>query len=263
FSERNYGSSSFLDFAEKLAQAGLVTLKTSGRSVMVELNPDFVETETADLKSGPPTELGAITDSEAPQAFRPAEERPVDERPADHSQSEGVSLVGTALRKATGARWPMYVRNIKQIIRAADGNFDERRYGFGGLMDLLRACQREGLIRMERDRRGGLRVFPGAAIQRGPSVPSESQPDVSQDEQIIDTAPDDAAPIVPVEADRIIDVEPQPVDTTAELLGRAKARRPRAKAAPPASVKKKRTAGKRNPRSKKSAAVDDDSIGNQ
>ena len=38
FSERNYGASSFLDFVEKLAQAGLVQLKHSGRSVMVELN---------------------------------------------------------------------------------------------------------------------------------------------------------------------------------------------------------------------------------
>ena len=37
FSERNYGASSFLDFVEKLAQAGLVQLKHSGRSVMVEL----------------------------------------------------------------------------------------------------------------------------------------------------------------------------------------------------------------------------------
>src|SRR4029077_3490368 len=46
FSERNYGSAAFPDFAEKLSQAGLVSLKTSGRSVMVELNPDFVETET-------------------------------------------------------------------------------------------------------------------------------------------------------------------------------------------------------------------------
>ena len=39
FSERNYGASSFLDFVEKLAQAGLVQLKHAGRSVMVELNP--------------------------------------------------------------------------------------------------------------------------------------------------------------------------------------------------------------------------------
>ena len=41
FSERNYGASSFLDFAEKLAQAGLVQLKHAGRSVMVELNAEF------------------------------------------------------------------------------------------------------------------------------------------------------------------------------------------------------------------------------
>src|SRR6476659_2311160 len=41
FSERNYGASSFLDFVEKLSQAGLVSLKHSGRSVMVELNEGF------------------------------------------------------------------------------------------------------------------------------------------------------------------------------------------------------------------------------
>src|SRR6202043_1070237 len=43
FSERNYGASSFLDFAEKLAQTGLVSLKHAGRSVMVELNTGFSE----------------------------------------------------------------------------------------------------------------------------------------------------------------------------------------------------------------------------
>src|SRR5206468_2017537 len=78
---------------------------------------------------------------------------------ATESGVEGVRIVGQMLRNATGARWPMYLRNVKQILRAADVSFDERRYGFGGLMDLLRACQKEGLIRLERDRRGGLRVF--------------------------------------------------------------------------------------------------------
>src|SRR3984893_13518381 len=43
FSERNYGASSFLDFVEKLAHSGFVLLKTSGRSVMVELNPSFID----------------------------------------------------------------------------------------------------------------------------------------------------------------------------------------------------------------------------
>src|SRR5262249_27393898 len=47
FSERNYGASSFLDFTEKLAQAGLVQLKHAGRSVMVELNPGFDESDRA------------------------------------------------------------------------------------------------------------------------------------------------------------------------------------------------------------------------
>src|SRR5438874_11878926 len=52
FSERNYGASSFLDFAEKLAQSGLVQLKHAGRSVMVELNDGFDEDTSgdADLK---------------------------------------------------------------------------------------------------------------------------------------------------------------------------------------------------------------------
>ena len=81
------------------------------------------------------------------------------------SAEAACSAPAQILAAATTARWPMYLRNVKQILRQADGGFDERRYGFGGLMDLLRACQREGFVRIERDRRGGLRVFQGAAMQ--------------------------------------------------------------------------------------------------
>jgi hypothetical protein len=187
---------------------------------------------------------------------------------ATESAVDGVRLVGQMLRNATSARWPMYLRNVKQILRAADGGFDERRYGFGGLMDLLRACQRDGLIRMERDRRGGLRVFPGAAIQRAASPHTEPQRDVAHDDQIIDTAPAEPTyemPLIPVEAEPIIDVDVQPVDTTAELLGRAKPRRPRAKAAPPASGgrRKRAAAPKRAARGRKSGSGEDDDIGNR
>src|SRR5262245_1845918 len=38
FSERDYGASTFRDFAEKLEQRGLVTLKHSGRTTIVELS---------------------------------------------------------------------------------------------------------------------------------------------------------------------------------------------------------------------------------
>src|SRR6185503_6879491 len=113
------------------------------------------------------------------QPFRPAGDQSLrasgeqDQRPPVEvigDAAEGVRVAGRIIAAATGARWPMYLRNMKQILRA--GGFDERRYGFGGLMDLLRACQKEGLIRMERDRRGGLRVFQGSALQQ--SLAAES-----------------------------------------------------------------------------------------
>src|SRR3989442_13846116 len=146
---------------------------------MVELNPDFVESEapadTADLKVRTTSETdGAASEPDVVQAQRPAE--------ATASQAEGVQHVAEILQKATSARWPMYIRNVKQIIRAADAGFDERRFGFGGLMDLLRACQKEALIRMERDRRGGLRVFPGQALQRASASSELPQADVARDE---------------------------------------------------------------------------------
>ena len=42
FSERDYGTSTFRDFIEKVAERGLVTLKQAGRSVLVELADNAV-----------------------------------------------------------------------------------------------------------------------------------------------------------------------------------------------------------------------------
>ena len=124
----------------------------------------------------------------------------------------------------------MYIRNVKQLLRAADSGFDERRYGFGGLMDLLRACQRDGVMRLERDRRGGLRVFPGAALQRPSDVHSEPPPDSSpHDESAMHEDEGAGQPFIPLETEPA-DHDGNVVDTTAELLGRAKPRRPRTKA---------------------------------
>jgi uncharacterized LabA/DUF88 family protein len=299
FSERNYGASSFLDFAEKLSQAGLVQLKTSGRSVMVELNPDAGDGDSAPAEAvGAPVDTGDVVQAFPPshgygEARRSAEHgggRPADaEAPATApapvpvataSNADGVAFVSGVLRNATNARWPMYIRNVKQLLRAADNAFDERRFGFGGLMDLFRACQREGLIRMERDRRGGLRVFPGAALQqqgftpRAVPAPALPQPDVAFDE-VAETEYQPQPVEVAVVADVLdADVEqsgPQPIDTTAELLGRAKTRRPRApraasgggarKSTRAAAAAAPRKAGaRRSSRSKKNDA--NDNVGN-
>jgi uncharacterized LabA/DUF88 family protein len=244
FSERNYGASSFLDFAEKLAEAGLVQLKHAGRSVMVELNAGFGEEGEGAAKTRATGEEGG---SDPAQAAAPAD-RPAD-GPADApapigDSAAGVVEAGRILVAATTARWPMYVRNIKQIFRAA-GGFDERRFGFAGLIELLRACQREGLIRLERDRRGGLRVFQGPALARGAAaqpITGQTPTDGVGGEtslELPETTPvpmDEAAGMADTryEADAA-DLDDQPaavVDTTAELLGRAKSRRPAARAHP-------------------------------
>jgi uncharacterized protein (TIGR00288 family) len=241
FSERNYGASSFLDFAEKLAEAGLVQLKHSGRSVMVELS------EAPGLRTLPATDPENAGHAGAPaEAVRPAEveSRPAEVEPAG-SQAEGIEQAKALL--ASAPRWPMYLRNVKQLFRA--GSFDERRYGFSSLMDLLRGCQREGLLRLERDRRGGLRVFQGTAKAAGPAHP-------------VETAPMDAAPLEALTADQggnddedmsAADSD-QPaalVDTTAELLGRAKSKRTRTRtSATTGTTGSGRKAGARKPRSR-------------
>ncbi len=48
FSERNYGASTFRDFIEKVAESGLVSLKQSGRSVLVELSDSALASAVPD-----------------------------------------------------------------------------------------------------------------------------------------------------------------------------------------------------------------------
>ena len=291
FSERNYGASSFLDFAEKLAQAGLVQLKHNGRSVLVELNEAFAGADVPDANAGADLKVRMTTESptgavsDVVQAFRSAEggaftpaeggdSRPVEEiapRPAGPVEiagttADGVRIVGDALRNATGARWPMYLRNVKQILRAPDGtHFDERRYGFGGLMDLLRACQRDGLLRLERDRRGGLRVFQGPALlQRTGQAPAPAPDNAGMPVETDGIEPGNALPPgshverrdeLEPDDEEPADIQPMPVDTTAELLGRARARKPRIKAAAAAPKKAaaRKPAARKPARAKKAA----------
>ncbi len=252
FSERTYGASSFLDFAEKLAQAGLVLLKHSGRSVMVELNPAFAEDGDAAARVARVAPEGGSQETTGDGEFEAARISGPSGEPATSApgaaaggapyeaasrlgdNADGVRAAGQLLLGATSARWPMYLRNVKQILRA--GSFDERRYGFGGLLDLMKACQREGLIRIERDRRGGLRVFQGPAFSRSAATPVIDPATLPRDVEADGDGNVDVVSVVELSGDPYaMDVEPidiapvSVVDTTAELLGRASARRPRAR----------------------------------
>jgi uncharacterized LabA/DUF88 family protein len=311
FSERNYGASSFLDFVEKLAASGFVQLKTSGRSVMVELNPGYVEesrpaTEGEDASAGAaPVAHGESLGHAAAGAVQPSSSMGYGEpRRSDNGgggfrpqgdgshggvapshggvqepagpplgdQADGVRRAGQILGAATGARWPMYLRNVKQILRQTEGGFDERRYGFGGLMDLLKGCQREGFVRVERDRRGGLRVFQGTALQGSIAAPAISRPNLPQpDVEEYENQPiETPQPVIHAAAEASESgpgSEPIPIDTTAELLGRAKPRQPRARAARPSLASAPKKAAAKKPAAKKPArgkkSGSDDNAGNR
>ena len=243
FSERDYGVSTFRDFIEKVAKTGLVTLRHSGRSMMVDA------VETADGAEPPPVGLpvAASTDT-APVESGPSRP-PAPAPPAPAAlDAEQVQQIVASVRELFGRapqppRWPMYVRQLKQYLRGVDPNFDEHRWGFGTIMEFLRVVQREGLLRLERDRRGQIRVFPGAALPAtasGLAAPAlrEEQSDGMRD--VVE-----AEPVEEVSGNVALEPEVEPTESEepsqAEMIGSVDARQvsPRARRA-----RKAPTAGK-------------------
>jgi uncharacterized protein (TIGR00288 family) len=232
FSEREFGASSFRDFMEKVAQAGAVTLKHAGRSMLVEprdggsvvVEEPGATAERAPVEGTvvrPPSETRSETRSE-PREY--VEEEGLPSSPM--TMQDGIHAVQQAIIGAqTPPRWPMYVRQAKQFLRQSIEGFDERKYGFSSVVDLLRAAGREGVLRIERDRQGAIRVFPGANVTAKPrteapidldetvdvEVPPESVVNPAEAEVVDQTS---AAPVEAVE----IEVEPPPV-ADAEVIG--------------------------------------------
>jgi uncharacterized LabA/DUF88 family protein len=163
FSERTYGAGSFRDFAQKLAAAGHVALRESGRNVLVEL------AETSNVSD----DARAAQQPHPPAASRRHEEREAASESSSSNGSRSEPRTADGIREVRRLfqaaqqppRWPMYIRQAKQFLRNVDASFDERKYGFASLVDLMRACQRDGLFRVERDRQGVMRLFPGNVMQ--------------------------------------------------------------------------------------------------
>jgi len=227
FSEREYGASSFRDFMEKVQQAGAVTLKHAGRSMLVEPrdgSPVVVEEPVA--ATDRPIEGTVVVRPPEPRS----EPREYDEEESLPSSpmtmQDGIQAVQQAIVNAqTPPRWPMYVRQAKQFLRQSIEGFDERKYGFSSVVDLLRAAGREGVLRIERDRQGAIRVFPGANVA---SKPRAAEAPIDLDETVdVEVSPDsvvepaeaevlEAASVAPAEAIEI-EVEAPPV-AEAELI---------------------------------------------
>ncbi|MEX2271484.1 MAG: NYN domain-containing protein [Vicinamibacterales bacterium] len=211
FSERSYGAGSFRDFVEKLEKLGLVTVKQEGRDLLVELREDYVEREPQAGEH--PKHARHVEQGRQGEPGKPEQPVPALADPA--KAAEGISELRRILHAAKSTmRWPLYIRQMKQVLKTQAPGFDERSFGFPGLVDLLRAAQKDGLVRLERDRQGAVRLFQGQALQAAPGTELVSgyAAGVEGDtrvEEAVASAPVDIEPSVPVGI----------VDTTAQALG--------------------------------------------
>jgi len=220
FSERTYGVSSFRDFADKLSAAGHVTVREMGRNVVVELaegNGRTVEAVASPVAAPEPTPR-----PERHEQRRDARQGPTAEPRAAEAVNEVRRLFQTAQQPP---RWPMYVRQAKQFMRNVDSSFDERKFGFNSIVDLLRACQRDGLFRIERDRQGVMRLFQGNVMQPAsetpvmepavpgaprPWQPGDDIPDIHEADRPVEAAADvvDGDVVREVETRDVLDAQP-------------------------------------------------------
>ncbi len=172
FSERDYGVGSFRDFIQKLADAGHVNLKQVDRSLLVELK----ETREEARREFP---------GHAAAAPEPAPETAavVEPPPSLAQASEAINVLEELFRDSRlKPHWPMYLRSFKQFLKSLQPPFDERQYGLSNTYDLVRQAQKDGLLRVERNRQGILRIFPAERFPKAASAaPEEGKPaDVPQ-----------------------------------------------------------------------------------
>ena len=196
FSEREYGAGSFRDFMEKVAAAGAVTLRESGRSMLVEARENGAGSEPAADSSG-------AVDSPTPAARAVDVDGDEDALPTSPmTMQDGVRAVLNAFGGATTPpRWPMFVRQAKQFLKNAVDGFDEKHYGFASVVDLLRAAGKEGVLRVERDRQGAVRVFAGPKLTALSSAePVDAAAVVAGEAEPVAVVPASELPVADAEA---------------------------------------------------------------
>jgi len=190
FTERDYGTGSFLEFIRKLEKDNLVQARKTDRGYLVEIveteggkEPPAKESqpkETAAKEPQPETEepvseMGAepaaAVEAAPSVAPLPAEPPPEPSLSAEETFALMRKALSSLLEK--GSSRPIYLRQVRQALRSADSRFDERLAGFRGLLDLLHQAQREGWLRLHRDRKGVWRVFP-TTLESPAETPAET-----------------------------------------------------------------------------------------
>jgi len=249
FSERDYGASTFRDFIEKMAALGYVKLKQVDRSLLVELKDQEVHPPAEEQPSEP---AQPVVETQPHAAYHaPAQ------GPSPSQIEEGVRMIQDVFQNPKiSPHWPMYLRNVKQFIKNAAPTFDERKFGFASFLEAVRAAQKAGVLRLERNRQGILRVYPGNLI---PQPPRPAPPIITEDVATEQSAPIDESVVLEAEpileaapTDEVVDVAAEPVfgeesvehERPAEDPKPARKKRPTARKK--AATKSRASAGKRS-----------------
>ena len=186
FSERDYGCGSFLEFMQKMEEAGLVYLRKLDRGYRVEIPDGTGAVPPAEGVAGlvpaaAPAEETAAEAAEVPPASEPG-----------LTAEEALEILRKALEFETekSPNRPLYLRHIRHGLRAVDKDFDERKAGFQGMNDLLYRAQREGWLSMQRDRNGVLRMFyrPQAQEEAATVESVDVQPISATSEAVVEGA---------------------------------------------------------------------------
>ena len=167
FSERDYGAGSFQEFMQKMKAARYVQLRRTERGYMVDLEAGERDKVARDQEvHAAPPESAPSAATVLPQAAPASPLAPSADR------AEAMSLLKQAVaalaEKSPGR--PLYMRQVRQAMRAADATFEERRYGFRNTLDLLHEGQRQGMLRLQRDHKGVWRIFAVVAPSAAPAA---------------------------------------------------------------------------------------------
>ena len=215
FNERTFGAGTFRDFAQKLEKAGVLRVHQGKGGWLVApaegVSLEVTQGEADAAAAAPVSETPTNRPEQPQQQQRQPREPQQQQQQTQQSQAplapvevlggaaDGISelhriIAGTEIRK-----WPLYLRQVKQIVRAQAPPFDERAYGFASLVDLLRAAHKEGAFRVERDRQGVIRVFQAGSAGL---VPTTTAPHT--DEPSVQVEPE--APTLPAAVEAPVEV---------------------------------------------------------
>jgi uncharacterized LabA/DUF88 family protein len=209
FTERDYGAGSFLEFIRKLEKENLVQARKTDRGYLVEIMEAEGPREPLPEAVEPASET--VVEPAAPAELAPSpspEAAPEPGLDAEETYALLKRAISTLMEK--GPSRPIYLRQVRQAMRSADGRFDERQAGFRGLLDLLHQAQREGWLRLHRDRKGIWRIFSTSPeAVPAPVAPEAVLEAVPEPEVVADTE------IAPPETDVLWETVESPDETIA------------------------------------------------